>query len=151
LLNAESTGYSPRASERLRTVFDVREADLDRPSLLQALGDVEVLVVRLRHRIDEELLAMAPRLRAVATATTGLDHVDLEACARRRGELVALRGEAAVLRQITATAELCWGLVLAVLRRIPDADRHVREGGWDRDRFRGASLHGRTLGIVGLG
>lgn len=151
LLNAEPADYSPAARARLETAARVRERDCDRAALLREVAEAEILIVRLRHRVDEAVLAAAPRLRHVVSATTGLDHIDLDACARRGVRVHSLRGEVEFLRAVTATAELTWGLLLAVLRHLPEACAHVRGGGWDRDLFRGLSLSGRTLGIVGLG
>ncbi len=87
----------------------------------------------------------------LATPVTGLDHIDLPACAERGIRVVSLRGETDFLRQVRATAELTVGLVLALLRHIPAAAAHVLEGGWNRDAFRGHELFGRTAGIVGMG
>ena len=87
----------------------------------------------------------------MVSATTGLDHIDLKAAAAREVAILSLRGETAFLNTVTATAEHAWGLLLAVARRVPAAHEAVRAGRWDRDGLRGHELHGRRLGIVGLG
>ena len=84
ILIAESGGFSPAAVASLREIAEVRTEDVDKATLMTALHDVDVLWVRLRHTIYDEIWAGAPRLRAVVRATTGLDHIDLEAC-RARG------------------------------------------------------------------
>ena len=71
ILNAEPENYSGKAVEILRTAGNVRLAQQDRASLLAALADVEALIVRLAFQVDEQVLAAAPRLRAIVTATTG--------------------------------------------------------------------------------
>lgn len=109
------------------------------------------LYVKLKQRVDGRLLDGHPELRFVVTPTTGLTHVDLEACRARGVEVLSLRGEEAFLRTISSTAELTWGLLLALERRIPAALDSVRGGVWDRDLFPGRELHGKTLGVVGLG
>jgi len=151
VLIAESSGFSGRAAQRLQEWSDPRFADIPPGVLADALGDVEILWVRLRHTIDARLLDAAPRLRMIVTATTGLNHIDLEAAAQRRVRVLSLRGETDFLKEIRATAELTVGLLLALLRRIPWAAAHVLEGGWNRDGFRGAELCGKTVGIVGYG
>jgi D-3-phosphoglycerate dehydrogenase / 2-oxoglutarate reductase len=151
ILVAEAERFSPQAVARLEQVGRVELADLDRPGLLAGVADADVLWVRLRHRIDEEVLAAAPGLRAVVTPTTGLDHLDLEAAERHGVRVLALRGEVDFLREIRATAELTIALMLSLLRHVPEAAEHVRAGGWDRDRFRGRELHEKTVGVVGLG
>ena len=151
IVNVESKGYSRAAKEILETVGEVVEANADYDELLRLAEDADVLIVRLRHRIDETLFRAAPGLKAIVTATTGLDHVDLEQAASHGVEVLSLRGETDFLAGITATAELTWGLVLSLVRRIPEAHRDVLSGRWDRDAFRGRDLKGKILGIVGYG
>jgi D-3-phosphoglycerate dehydrogenase len=151
LLITEAKGFPPAALARLREVAGVTAADLDRYQLEREIGGADVLWVRLRHRIDEALLERAPSLRIIATPTTGLTHIDLEAAARRGIRIVCLRGETDFLKDIRATAEHTIGLMLALVRRIPAAVDHVREGGWDRDRFQGVELFGKTVAVIGYG
>ena len=152
ILNAEPEGYCAAARSILRGCGELVEADCgDRAALLRRIGAVDVLITRLRHRIDDEMLAAAPRLRIVATATTGLDHLDLAAARRRGVEVVSLRGQTRFLRTVTSTPEHTWALLLALCRRLAPAMRDVLDGGWERDRFRGRQLSGLRLGIVGFG
>ena len=151
ILIAEALGFSPRALERLATVGDVTPADLDRDGLLSAVATTTVLWVRLRHRIDAEVIARAPELRIIASPTTGLDHIDLEEAARRQIEVISLRGATEFLKDVRATAELTIALILSVLRHVPAASRDVLTGRWDRDLFKGRELRGKTVGLVGLG
>ena len=109
------------------------------------------LIVRLAHQVDEEILASAPNLKMVATATTGLNHIDQQAAQRQGVAVLSLKGETEFLAQISATAEHTWGLLLALIRQTPEAISHVREGKWDRNEFVGRELSGRTLGILGYG
>jgi D-3-phosphoglycerate dehydrogenase len=151
ILVSESSGMSTDAVATLGQLGEVVLADLDRGELLESLTDVDVLWVRLRTRIDAEVFSRAPQLGIVATATTGLDHVDLETARTRGIEVVSLRGATEFLRDVRATAELTIGLVLSLLRNIPAAVADVREGRWDRDRFKGRELRGSRIGIVGYG
>lgn len=151
ILNAESSGYSPEAAAVLARAGDVRLEDLDRRGLLDRVSWATALIVRLRHRVDAEVLERAPALEVVSTATTGLDHVDLDAARRRGVKVLSLRGEVAFLDTIHATAEHAWALLLALSRRIPWAHRHAATEPWDRDRFRGRELAGASLGVLGMG
>ena len=151
ILHAEADGWADAARQRLEDVAEVEAATLDRPALLARLAPVEALIVRLGHQIDEELLAAAPNLRYVASATTGLDHVDLAAAARRGVTVLSLRGESDFLDKVPATAEFTWALLLALLRRLPWAAADAAEGNWRRELFRGRELAGRRLGLAGLG
>jgi D-3-phosphoglycerate dehydrogenase len=126
-------------------------ADLDRAGLMQSVAWANVLWVRLRNRIDAEVMAAAQDLRIIVSATTGLNHIDLTEAERRRIRVLSLRGETDFLREIRATAEHTIGLTLALLRHVTRAHRHVLEGGWDRDLFWGNELNEKTVGVVGYG
>ena len=151
ILNVEPRGYSPKAREILDTLGEVTAQPLDRDGLLESVAECEVLIARFGHRLDKELFAAASGLRVMVSATTGLDHIDLEAAAERGVEVLSLKGETEFLKTVTATAELAWGLLLALLRHIPEAADSVKEGGWDRDAFRGNDLRGKRLGVLGIG
>ncbi|MCX6588719.1 MAG: hypothetical protein NTX13_19310 [Acidobacteria bacterium] len=151
ILVAEPAEFSAAAARILEGVGEVTWADADRAALLALLPGHEVLWVRLRSRIDRELMAAAPTLRAVATPTTGLTHIDLQEAERRSIAVLSLRGETEFLRSVRATAELTIGLLLALLRDLPGALAQGPTGKWDRDRFRGRELYGSTVGLVGLG
>ena len=151
MLIAEPLDFCPEALARLRSAADVTLRSTDRAGLAEALGEFDVVWFRLAHRIDRDLLSRPLRCRILATPVTGLDHIDLAACAEHGIRVVSLRGETEFLQQVRATAELTLGLTLALLRRIPAAAAHVREGGWNRDLFRGRELFGHTAGIVGVG
>jgi D-3-phosphoglycerate dehydrogenase / 2-oxoglutarate reductase len=151
LLITESEGFSPRAVQRVGSVASVQAADLDRPELLARIGGFDAIWVRLRHRIDRELLDRAPRLMLIATATTGLNHIDLDACEERGIQVICLRGHTAFLKGVRATGEHTIALMLAWLRNLVPAAQHVAAGGWQRDPFRGGELSSRTLGLVGYG
>ncbi len=114
--------------------------------LARRLGGAAALIVRNRTRVDAALLDAAPRLRAVGRLGAGLDNLDVAACRRRGIEVVYAPGANAV-----SVAEMTMALILALARRIPAADRHVRRGGWDREAHAGVELAGRTLGILGFG
>ncbi len=151
LLISESVGFSPEALDLLQRHCRVVRGDLDRRRLLVAIPDAEVLWIRLRHRIDIEVMDRGRRLKVIVSPTTGLNHIDQEEAARRGIQTLSLRGETEFLKDVRATAEHTVGLILALLRHIPAAVHAVRHGGWNRDLFRGHELYGKTVGIVGYG
>lgn len=152
ILNVEPDRCCEAARAILRACGELREEPVaTRADLLRAVHDADVLLTRLAHRIDGEVLAAASRLRAVVTPTTGLTHIDLEAAAQRGVAVLSLRGETAFLDRVTATAELAWGLLISLSRRLPEVFAHTQGGGWNRDLLRGHELQGRILGLVGLG
>jgi glyoxylate reductase len=121
--------------------------------LLEKVRDVDALVSLLTDRIDCNLLSNAPRLRIVAQYAVGFDNVDVE-CATRLGIYVTNTPDV-----ISDTvAELTWALILAVTKRILEADEFVRRGSWYETRtawhpkmMLGTELKGKVLGIIGLG
>jgi glyoxylate reductase len=117
--------------------------------LARALHDVDGLLCLLTERIDAELLAGAPRLRAVANCAVGYDNVDVRAAAARG---IVVTNTPDVLTE--SSADLAWALLLAAARRVAEGDRMIRAGrwrGWSPDLLLGTDVHGATLGIVGLG
>lgn len=151
ILNAEPAGYSTAARSILEKIGDVHEEACNRPRLLELIHEADVLIVRLGHRVDKELITHSKKLKAIVSATTGLNHIDTAFAHERGIEVLCLKGEREFLDTLTATAELTWTLLLALYRKIPNAHMHVLKGGWDRDLFRGNQLKGKTLGVIGFG
>ena len=151
VLIAEPEDFTPEAVDLLREVAEVDLRAVDRPGLEAAVESYDAIWLRLGHRVDATLVARAKRCRIVACAVTGLDHIDLDACAAHGIEVLSLRGEVEFLREVRATAEHCLALSLALVRRLPRAASSVLQGAWDRDPFRGGELYEKTAGIVGMG
>lgn len=151
ILNAEPSGYAPEARLILQSLGQLTERQVSRNELISLIPDVDVLIVRLAHEIDDEILAASRRLRVIATATTGLDHIDVAAAAARGIVVLSLAGEANFLRSIPATAEHTWALLLALHRRVPLAVSRVAGGHWSREGLLGTDLCGQRLGVVGVG
>ncbi len=151
VLVSESRGFSISAAERLGQCCNLKLADLRPEQMLAEVSDVDVLWVRLRHHVDDRLMAAASPLRAIVTATTGTDHIDVAAARRRGVKVLSLRGQAERLGDVRAAAEHTLALILASLRSLPEAVEHSRAGGWDRDLFWGEELYGKTVGVVGYG
>ena len=151
ILNAEPEGYSEEARQILQSIGELVEESVSQEGLAARVRGFDVLIVRLGLRVRREILASSDRLSVVASATTGLDHIDLEAAREQNITVLSLQGEQEFLRSVPATAEHTWALLLALIRRIAWAFDDVRQGGWNRDRFRGHDLMGKRLGILGFG
>ena len=151
ILNIEPEGYCNEARTILNQIGEVVEAPLQRIELLKRLPEFDVLILRLAHQIDREVIDACSRLKIIVTATTGLDHIDIDYARSKGIAVLSLYGETEFLNTINATAEHTWALLLALIRRIPQAFFSVRAGNWDRDSFRGSELVNKRLGIVGLG
>jgi D-3-phosphoglycerate dehydrogenase len=115
-------------------------------ALAKNLADADALIVRSATQVTASLIAAAPKLRVIARAGTGVDNVDVPA-ASARGILVM---NAAGANSISV-AELAIGLMLAMARQLPGADASMKQGVWDKKRFMGSELRGKTLGVVGFG
>jgi phosphoglycerate dehydrogenase-like enzyme len=117
------------------------------PELGFAEACVEAHAVLARvGAVTRRVIESAPNLRIVARHGVGVDSVDL-AAATEQGVVVTTAGSL----NAAAVAEYTFGLLLALVRKVREADRLMRAGGWDRRPFTGAELEGRTLGIVGVG
>src|SRR6266487_460815 len=134
--------------ELLRTagheVLDL--AGAPREELLEALKDADALLVRSATKVDAELLAAAAKLSVVGRAGVGVDNVDVPA-ATARGILVINAPTANVVSAVEHT----FALLFALLRRVPAAAASMEAGKWDKSKFVGTELSGKTLGIIGLG
>jgi glyoxylate reductase len=141
------------ALERLGQVCDyeigAEHGPLNRDALIAGIRQADGLVCLLTDRIDREVLAAAERLRVIANVAVGYNNIEVGA-AQQRGIFVTNTPD--VLTD--ATADLTWALILAVTRRIVEADAFVRAGKftvWDLGLFLGAGLSGKVLGVIGYG
>ncbi|RPJ01827.1 MAG: phosphoglycerate dehydrogenase, partial [Chloroflexi bacterium] len=119
---------------------------MKREETLAQIPKAHALIVRSDTKVDAELLALAENLKVVVRAGVGVDNIDLEACTARG--VIAMNTPDA---NTVSTAELALALMLALARHIPQADQSVRQGKWDRKKYVGTELNGKTLGIIGFG
>ena len=124
---------------------DVRTG-LPKHELIAAIGDYAAVVVRSATTIDADVINAGTNLKVIARAWIGLDNVDVKA-ATARGVIVCNAPQSNVI----SAAEHTVALLLALARNIPQADRSLRDGLWKRSAFEGMELHGKTLGVLGLG
>ncbi len=139
---------SPRGLEEMAAAgheVDVR-LKLTRDELVETVAGAAALVIRSETRVTAEVLEAAPGLVVVGRAGIGLDNVDVDA-ATRLGVMVVNAPESNIL----SAAEHAFALLLAQARNIPQAHGALVNGRWERDKWEGVELHGKTLGIVGLG
>jgi D-3-phosphoglycerate dehydrogenase len=118
----------------------------DRARLLELVADADALLVRSRTKVDAELLHAGRRLKVVGRAGIGVDNVDVQTAT----ELGILVINAPTANLMSAT-EHTFALLLALARKVPAADASMKAGEWDRNRFVGTELQGKTLGVIGLG
>src|SRR6476469_4541821 len=143
-----SEPLAERGLEAMRSAgLDVDvQTGLSPEQLLVAIKGAHALVIRSATQVDEAVLDAARDLVVVGRAGIGLDNVDVEA-ATRRGVMVVNAPQSNVL----SAAEHTVALLLAQARNVPQADADLKAGAWNRSKWEGVELHGKTLGIVGLG
>jgi D-3-phosphoglycerate dehydrogenase len=133
--------------DALRAIGQVDlRTDLNQAALLEALPEYDALVVRSATKVTAEVLAAGERLKVVGRAGTGVDNIDVDA-ATKRGILVVNAPAA----NSVAAAELTIGFIMALSRRLPTAHHSLQGGKWERGKFMGFEVRGKTLGLVGLG
>jgi D-3-phosphoglycerate dehydrogenase len=110
------------------------------------LADADALVVRSATKVTAAIIEAAPRLRAIARAGTGVDNVDVSAASARGIVVMNAPGANSI-----SVAELALGLMLALARHLPAADAAMKQGKWEKKKFLGEEVRGKTLGLVGLG
>jgi D-3-phosphoglycerate dehydrogenase len=151
LIFADQFGY-----EELRDLaqddFDVvciRDGTAEQ--LREQIRACDAYMATVRLQVDREMIESAPRLKLVATYSTGTDHLDLPALAARGVAVLSLKDDREILDQVTSTAELAFGLLLTCARRLAECFDATRQGRWERHHLAGRQLSGLTLGIIGCG
>lgn len=148
-LGPESTLENVRAN--LTEGFEVRLA-LDDASVDGVIKECDVILdAYMKVHFTIGRIDAARHLKLFVTATTGADHIDASALAKRGIPLLTLQGQRELLRNLTPAAEHSWLLLMACARHLRGATREVLEGEWDRNKYPGIMLRGRTIGIIGCG
>jgi D-3-phosphoglycerate dehydrogenase / 2-oxoglutarate reductase len=119
---------------------------LSEPELVPLLKDVVAMVVRSETKVTKGVIEAAPALRVVGRAGVGVDNVDVEAATQRGVVVMNTPGGNTV-----STAELSFAMILSLARKVPQAYFSMVSGKWDRKQFQGTELHGKTLGVLGVG
>ncbi|HET7120961.1 MAG TPA: phosphoglycerate dehydrogenase [Solirubrobacterales bacterium] len=131
----------------LRSRFDVELGlEMSDEELRERIADFDAILIRSATKMTPELIELASNLKVIGRAGTGVDNVDIPA-ATRRGIIVANAPES----NSVAAAEHTLALALALFRNVPQAHGSLVDGRWDRAKFKGAELYGKTLGVIGFG
>lgn len=146
ILIAESR-FSDEARAALERVGEVVPFERFEEELPRA----DAIVAGLEVELDRSVLDRALRLRVIATRTSQLRHVDVEEARRRGIEVLRIEPDDPLLRATTSTAEETFALLLALVRNVPWAFDSVKDERWERSRYGGHELAGKTIGLVGYG
>ena len=127
--------------------FKVEEvAKLSEAELVKKIKGFDALIVRSGTTVTKKIIEAADKLKVIGRAGVGLDNVDVKAASKKG--IVVMNAPAG---NTVSTAEHAFSLMLALSRSIPQANDSVKQGKWDRKKFMGVELYGKTLGIIGLG
>ena len=100
ILNIDPDNYSEKSRTILQGIGKLDEKNVSRNKLISIIKDYDVLILRLSHSIDKEILSKAKNLKVIATNTTGLDHIDLQIAEKRKIKIISLKGEYDFLKTI---------------------------------------------------
>jgi len=120
--------------------------DAPREKIIHEIQDAQVLISRSETDVDKEILQAGKKLSVVARAAVGYGNIDCELATELGILVVNTPG-----KNTNSAAELTMGLLLSLKRKIPEAHASTSIGGWDRHRYTGTELGGKTIGLVGLG
>ena len=124
----------------------VLEKRLPEPELAPLVSDVVAMVVRSETKVTRKIIEAAPKLRVVGRAGVGVDNIDVEAATQHGVVVMNTPGGNTI-----STAELTFAMLLALARKVPQAHGSMASGKWDRKQFQGTEIHGKTLGVLGMG
>jgi len=141
---------SPKGVELLKRRPEFEVVVLERKhseeELIPLVKDAACILVRSETKITKKIIESAPKLRIIGRAGVGVDNVDVESATKHGVVVVNTPGGNTI-----STAELTFAMIMALVRKIPQANASMKAGEWNRKAFQGTELYGKTLGIIGLG
>ena len=142
---------SIKASEDLSLVADIYYRGINtEEELITSLQECDIFWFRLNHQLTKKVLEKST-CKYIVCAATGLDHIDVAYCLEKGVKIISLQNESEFLKEVRATAEHAFGLLLALIRNSVGAVSHAKLGNWDRTLFQGVELYKKRIGILGMG
>src|SRR5256885_9384755 len=132
--------------EMLRKAHEVEIREIDPKGLPAAIPSYQALIVRSRTKVTKDVLTRGTHLKVVGRAGVGVDNIDVEEATARK--IVVVNAPTA---STVSVAELAIGHMISLLRHLPEADRTVKAGKWEKGNLEGRELFGKTLGLLGSG
>ncbi|MFA6273125.1 MAG: D-isomer specific 2-hydroxyacid dehydrogenase family protein [Candidatus Paceibacterota bacterium] len=152
LLYYKCLKFQPKSLALLKRNFEIISLNNPGKDTKKLLESIEISFAPLGFFFNREKIDSMPKLKIIASNTTGYPHIDVDYAKTKGIKVITLKGENKFLDTITPTAELTWGLIIALTRHLIPASRFVLGGKWDRRPFGGQTMLSRlTLGVVGLG
>jgi D-3-phosphoglycerate dehydrogenase len=142
-----ASNIHPAAISMLKERVEVVEAPgVSEEELIDKISDADAVLIRSKPKLTKEILKHAKKLKVIGRAGVGVDNIDVD-YATKRGIIVVNAPEAST----TTVAEHAFGMTLSLARKIPPAVANVKGGKWDKKKFMGIELRGKTLGVIGIG
>ena len=151
ILCPEPSSFSQKGLDYARSFSQLTAKTLTQSEFEKIAPQFDAVLVRFNTKVGTSILKKESNIKAVISPTTGLDHIDTKSAKSLGVKVFHLQGERRFLKTINGTAELSVGLMLAVMRNIPQSYAAVKDGVWDAGPFRGNEVAGKTLGIIGCG
>lgn len=139
-------GLESDALAALQKTHDVHVEELDAKRILDAIVSYHALIVRSRTKVTKDVLDQAKNLKVIGRAGVGVDNIDVAAATARKIAVVNAPNASTI-----SVAELAIGHMISLFRHLPEADRSIKDGKWDKKKLEGRELHGKTLGLLGSG
>ena len=151
IINLEPKYFSDNAKKILIKYFKYIEYSRSAGNIKNQIQDVDIIISRFRYKLDKNLLLNSKKLKYIISASTGLDHIDLDYIKRHNIRVLSLNKEFQFLKKIKSLSEHTWALLLSLLKNIPKSFDSVKELKWNRYKFLNNNLYNKKIGIVGLG
>jgi len=132
--------------KKIGNCFDISESDNKSSDLLKEICNAEIIVIRSGTTLTSDILEHAKELKIIARCGVGVDNIDLSYA--KNNDILVTNSPAA---NLISVVELTVALIINASRKITLADKHVKNSEWNRSKFLGVELYGKTLGIIGFG
>ena len=142
---------TPEALDIIKEIANVDYVPSSYKMLHKNIGNYDAYWGHVDVKVDSDVLSRAERLKVIATASTGTDHIDKETASSQGIKILSITTDYELLEKFTATAELAWALLIMCTRNIRQATREVFENQWRGEHLRGRQLSNMTLGVLGVG
>ena len=151
ILNTLNLSNVPEAVAVLETVGELTSLPADRDLVLRRVDEFDAYFASASIQINQEFLEKASRLKLIGSPSTGTDHIEFEGLRTRSITCFDIANEFELINSFTATSELAFGLLLALVRNIPQGKEAALKGVWLRESLAGFQLSGKTFGVLGFG
>jgi len=151
VLCPEPDSFSQRGLDYVREFTQLTAKKISQAEFEKIAPEFDAVLIRFNTKVGPNIFGKKSNIRAVISPTTGLDHIDMRSAKLNGVKVFHLRGEKRFLKGVAATAELSIGLMLSIMRKIPQSFSAVKSGIWETGPFRGNEVAGKTLGVIGCG